>query len=56
MLTGTKIDLDNFEKRKFLTLLGLELQFLGRQPIASHYTDLAIPAPMDTRDTIFNAV
>jgi hypothetical protein len=31
---------DDLEKRKFLTLPGLELQ-----PVASRYTDYAIPAP-----------
>jgi hypothetical protein len=33
--------LDDVEKRKFWTLLGLELQ-----PVASSYTDYAIPAPL----------
>jgi hypothetical protein len=32
--------LDDVEKRKFLTLPGLELR-----PVASHYTYCAIPAP-----------
>jgi hypothetical protein len=31
--------LDDLEKRKFLTLLGLELQPSVIQPIASHYTN-----------------
>jgi hypothetical protein len=35
--------LDDLEKRKFLTLPGLELRFV--QPVASRYTDYAIPAP-----------
>jgi hypothetical protein len=34
--------LDNLEKRKFLTLPGLELRPLGH---ASRYTKYAIPAP-----------
>jgi hypothetical protein len=34
--------LDDVENRKFLTLLGLELQPLGRP--SSHYTDCAISA------------
>jgi hypothetical protein len=33
--------LDDMEKRKFFTLPGLELQ-----PVASRYTDYAIPAPI----------
>jgi hypothetical protein len=32
--------LDDVEKRKFLTLLGLEFQ-----PVASRYTDCTVPAP-----------
>jgi hypothetical protein len=35
--------LDDVEKRKFLSLSGLELRPLGRP--ASRYTDCAIPAP-----------
>jgi hypothetical protein len=35
--------LDDVEKRKFLTLSGLELRSHGRP--ASRYTDYAIPAP-----------
>jgi hypothetical protein len=38
--------LEDVEKRKFLTLKGLELQHLGRP--ASRYTDYAIPAPYNT--------
>jgi hypothetical protein len=34
--------LDDVEKWKFLTLRGLKLRFLGRQPVASRYTDYAI--------------
>jgi hypothetical protein len=37
---GPRVGLDNVEKRKFLTLPGLELQ-----PVASRYTDCATPAP-----------
>jgi hypothetical protein len=33
-------------KREFFTLLGLELRPLGRPPVASRYTDYAIPAPL----------
>jgi hypothetical protein len=33
------------EKRKFLTLPGLELRPSVVQPLASRYTDYAIPAP-----------
>jgi hypothetical protein len=35
--------LDNMEKRKFLTLPGLELDPSDVQPVASHYTDYTIP-------------
>jgi hypothetical protein len=37
------VGLDDMEKRKFLTLSGLKLRLLGR-PVASSYTDCAIPA------------
>jgi hypothetical protein len=38
--------LDDVEKRKFLNLPGLELRPLAVvQPVASRYTDYAIPAP-----------
>jgi hypothetical protein len=36
--------LDDLEKRKFLTLPGLELRPLGR--FSRRYTDYAIPAPI----------
>jgi hypothetical protein len=39
---GPRAIQDDVEKRKFLTLLGLKLRL---QPVASHYTDFAIPAP-----------
>jgi hypothetical protein len=35
---------DDVETRQFLTLPGLELRTLGRQPVASRYTEYAIPA------------
>jgi hypothetical protein len=35
-----RVSLEDLEKRKFFTLPGFELQ-----PIASRYTDYAIPAP-----------
>jgi hypothetical protein len=38
---GPRAGLDDVEKRKFLTLPGLE-----HQPVASRYTDYAIPAPI----------
>jgi hypothetical protein len=38
-------DLDDLEKRKFLTLPGLEVRSLVRQPVGSRYTNYAIPAP-----------
>jgi hypothetical protein len=37
--------LDDVVKRKFLTLPVLELDPSVVQPVASHYTDCAIPAP-----------
>jgi hypothetical protein len=36
--------LDDVEKRKFLTLSGLELRPLGRPARTQSYTDCAIPA------------
>jgi hypothetical protein len=38
--------LDDVEKRKFLTLPGLELDPSVVQPVASRYTDYAIPASL----------
>jgi hypothetical protein len=40
-----KAGLDDLEKRKFLTLPGLELRPSVVQPVASRYTDYAISAP-----------
>jgi hypothetical protein len=37
--------LDDLEKRKFLTLPGIESDPSVVQPVASRYTDYAIPAP-----------
>jgi hypothetical protein len=45
--------LDDVEKRKFLTLPGLELRPLALQPVASRYTDCAIPAIVWRRELIF---
>jgi hypothetical protein len=41
-----RADLDDLEKRKFVTLPGLELDFLVVRPAASCYTDYATPAPV----------
>jgi hypothetical protein len=43
---GPRAGLNDVEKRKFLTLPGLELDPSVFQPVASHYTDYAIPAPI----------
>jgi hypothetical protein len=43
---GPRAGLGDLENRKFLTLPGLELQPSVVQPIASRYTDCAIPAPI----------
>jgi hypothetical protein len=39
---GTTSHLEDMEKRKFLTLLGLRFQLLAFQSVASHYSDCAI--------------
>jgi hypothetical protein len=39
---GPRAGLYDMEKRKFLTLPGLELRPLGRPAVASRYTDCAI--------------
>jgi hypothetical protein len=44
-----RADLDDLEKRKFLTLPGLELRPSVVQPVASRYTDSAIPDLMICR-------
>jgi hypothetical protein len=41
---GPRACLNDVEKRKFLTPPGLELSVV--QPVASRYTDYAIPAPI----------
>jgi hypothetical protein len=43
---GPRAGLDDVEKRKFLTIPGLELWPPVIQPIASCYTSCAIPAPI----------
>jgi hypothetical protein len=40
---GARAGLNDMDKWKFLTLPGLEFRPLGRQPVASRYTDWAIP-------------
>jgi hypothetical protein len=40
---GPKAGLDNVEKRKFLTLPGLELRQLGRLARSCRYADCAVP-------------
>jgi hypothetical protein len=42
---GPRAGLDDVEKRKFLTLPGLELDPSVFQPVASRYTDYAITSP-----------
>jgi hypothetical protein len=42
---GPRAGLDDVEKRRFLSLPGLELRPSVVQPVASRYTDYAIPAP-----------
>jgi hypothetical protein len=42
---GPRTALDDVENKKCLNLPGLELRPLGRQPVASRYTDCTIPAP-----------
>jgi hypothetical protein len=42
---GPRTSLVGVEKRKFLTLQGLELKSRASQPVASRYTDYAVPAP-----------
>jgi hypothetical protein len=42
-LVDPRAGLDDVEKRKFLTIPGLELRPLGRPAVASRYTDYAIP-------------
>jgi hypothetical protein len=42
---GPRAGRDDVEKRKILTLLGLELHPSVVQPVVSRYTDCAIPAP-----------
>jgi hypothetical protein len=41
---GFRAGLNDVETRKFLTLPGLKLRPLGWTPVASRYTDYAIPA------------
>jgi hypothetical protein len=41
---GPRASLDDVEKRKFLTLPGLNSDPFVVQPVASRYTDYAIPA------------
>jgi hypothetical protein len=47
-----RADLDDLEKRKFLTLPGLQLRLLGRQPVASRYADYAIPTAINKSHTL----
>jgi hypothetical protein len=49
--------LDDYEKRTFLTLPGLELRPLSRPAVASRYTDYTTPAPRilgELRKTVKN--
>jgi hypothetical protein len=40
-----RVGLEEVEKRKFLTLPGLEVRTLGRPARSQSHTDYAIPAP-----------
>jgi hypothetical protein len=46
-LVGPRTGLDDVQKRKFSTLRGLEFRPSVVQPVASRYTDYAIPAHPD---------
>jgi hypothetical protein len=52
-LVDPRTGLDDAEKRKFLTLLGLKLRPSVVQPVASCYTDYAIPAPINELILVF---
>jgi hypothetical protein len=43
---GPRVGLDDVEKRKFVTLQGLELRPSAVQPVASRCTDCAILTPV----------
>jgi hypothetical protein len=47
---GPRAGLDDVEKKKFLTLPGLELRPSVNHPVASRYTDYAIPDPLDNKE------
>jgi hypothetical protein len=45
---GVDVQIHIFLKKKFLTVAGLELRPLVVQPVASRYTDWAVPAPCES--------
>jgi hypothetical protein len=47
--------LDNMEKGKFMTLMGLELNSSVVQPVASRYADYTIPAPLKDQVNLKNS-
>jgi hypothetical protein len=49
---GPRTGLDDVERRKFLTLPGLEPDASVVQPVGSRYTDYAIAAPIKERDCV----
>jgi hypothetical protein len=49
---GPRASLEDLEKREFLPLPELELDISVVQPVASRYTDCAIPAPNNNNNNL----